>query len=60
MLRDSPEERKYVVLISLRSVRARIQISDLFLCDPIGNRSGNVLNILILDKGVYINIIYGR
>jgi hypothetical protein len=54
MLRYSPEKRKYEVLISLSSVRARIQISDLFLCDPKGTRSGNILNILILDKGVIL------
>jgi len=45
MLRDSPEERKYEALISLRSVRLRIQISDLFLCDPKGTRPVNMLHI---------------
>jgi len=53
ILRDSPKERKYEVLISLRSVLVRIQISDLFLCHPKGTRSVNMLNILLLDKGVY-------
>jgi hypothetical protein len=60
MLRDSPEERKYEVLISLRSVRVRIQISDLSVRYPKGTRSVSMLNILILDKRVYISIIYGR
>jgi hypothetical protein len=60
MLRDNPEERRYEVIISLRSVRVRTQISDLFLCDPKGTRSVKMLNMLILDKGVYINIIYAR